>query len=87
MISSLCLVLVAIFFKFCSLTCYNHFPKYLGAQDDGTRFTDIDANKDSIYACGFTLSDALTGILPQNVNPIIAAFDVESSLIKWGFFI
>jgi hypothetical protein len=86
MFSSICLVLAAISFKFCSLTCYNHFPKYLGAQGNGTRFTDIDANKDTIYACGFTHSDELTGLVPQDVNPIIVAYDVESSQIKWGWF-
>ena len=49
-------------------------------------FHDIDANKDTIYACGFTYSNLLTDLNPQGCNPIIAAFDVESTELKWGFY-
>lgn len=49
-------------------------------------FHDIDANKDTIYVCGFTLSNLLTDLNPQGCNPIIAAFDVESTELKWGFY-
>lgn len=49
-----------------------------------TSIHDIDANYKTIYACGDTNSDKLTGY-SQVLSPIIVAFDIASTSLDWGF--
>jgi hypothetical protein len=45
---------------------------------------DIDANKETIYACGYTVSTSLKGYTNM-YNTFIAAFDISSTKLKWGY--
>jgi hypothetical protein len=64
--------------------CNKFFPKILGSSDNDTTILDIDANQYSIYACGRTSSELLSGYQLTH-NPYIAAFDIASTQLKWGF--
>ncbi len=57
--------------------CSKYFPKILGSSDGGTNINDLDANQTTIYSCGMTLSDTLSGY--PSSNPYVAAFDIAST--------
>ena len=71
--------------KQCYAACNNLFPKTIGADDGITALYDIDANNKTIYACGFTESGSLKGYYTSDYNPFIAAFDISSTKLKWGY--
>jgi hypothetical protein len=57
--------------------CNKFFPKILGSSDDFTNINDLYVSNQTIYSCGMTGSDTLSGY-PSN-NPYIAAFDIAST--------
>ncbi len=73
-------------FCFGAPICNNRFPKILGGTRDNTFINDMDANEDLIVVCGDTFDDYLSHNPLSLANiPIIAAFDVLSTSLKWGF--
>ena len=89
---SLLIVLLVIRGHSCTPLCDNYFPKIIGGMSDHTYVIDFDANHDTIYTCGRTHDSGLSGYSLYSGTccyyyyvPIVAASDIDSNEMKWGF--
>ncbi len=76
----------------CRAQCDNYFPKIIGGKFNNTYIIDFDADDNTIYMCGSTQDYSLAGYSLLSdicddycIFPLIAASDINSYLMKWGF--
>lgn len=58
---TLLFILLEIGLQSCSAICYNYFPKVIGGFNDNTFINDYDADNNTIYLCGHTFDNQLSG--------------------------